>query len=253
MERRHRGKTVDMTNEGATVDGSPPLPPTRRRAATRERLLDAARDVFAERGIVGGTVEEICERAGFTRGAFYSNFGHKDELVRALLESEENELLGHLDTAIEYAAQGEDPLLEVVTRLLAAHPLDRRNYLVRSELSLLAVRDPEAARGYLAAEDAFRARLAPTLHAALARIGRRLTVDTDDAIDALQAVFETNMRRALLDGAELGGERDLALRVIPVVLAAVSAPVDSAAVSAPVDSAAVSAPVDSAAVSAPVD
>lgn len=41
-----------------------------RREATRQRILDAAREVFAERGVIGGTVEDICERAGFTRGAF---------------------------------------------------------------------------------------------------------------------------------------------------------------------------------------
>ena len=47
---------------------------TARRAATRERLIDAAIDVFAEKGVLGASVEEICEDAGFTRGAFYSNF-----------------------------------------------------------------------------------------------------------------------------------------------------------------------------------
>ena len=43
---------------------------TARRAATRERLVDAAVVVFAEKGVLGAAVEEICEAAGFTRGAF---------------------------------------------------------------------------------------------------------------------------------------------------------------------------------------
>ena len=45
--------------------------PKRRRSATRARLLEGALDVFAERGFNGASVEDICERAGFTRGAFY--------------------------------------------------------------------------------------------------------------------------------------------------------------------------------------
>ena len=60
-------------------------PLTARRAQTQERLMAAAARVFAERGIIGASVEEICEAAGFTRGAFYSNFADKDELVLALI------------------------------------------------------------------------------------------------------------------------------------------------------------------------
>jgi AcrR family transcriptional regulator len=55
-------------------------------ARTRERLLRAAGDLFAERGVNGASVEQIAERAGYTRGAFYGNFAGKPELVAALLE-----------------------------------------------------------------------------------------------------------------------------------------------------------------------
>lgn len=47
---------------------------------TREALLDAAIEVFVERGVEAATIEEITARVGFTRGAFYSNFTTKDEL-----------------------------------------------------------------------------------------------------------------------------------------------------------------------------
>ena len=57
-----------------------------RRSQTRERLIDAAVVLFAEKGVLGASVEEICERAEFTRGAFYSNFADKDALVHALIE-----------------------------------------------------------------------------------------------------------------------------------------------------------------------
>jgi AcrR family transcriptional regulator len=55
-------------------------------AETRRRLLDAGEWVFLRRGLQGSSVEEIAAEAGFTRGAFYSNFGSKDELFVELLQ-----------------------------------------------------------------------------------------------------------------------------------------------------------------------
>jgi AcrR family transcriptional regulator len=53
---------------------------------TREKLFEAAARVFEEQGIGGASVEAIAAAAGFTRGAFYSNFKSKDELIIAMLE-----------------------------------------------------------------------------------------------------------------------------------------------------------------------
>jgi AcrR family transcriptional regulator len=56
-----------------------------RQEQTREALLDAAARVFAKRGLQGSSVEEISAEAGYTRGAFYSNFNSKEELFVELL------------------------------------------------------------------------------------------------------------------------------------------------------------------------
>ena len=53
---------------------------------TREKLFEAAARVFEEQGINGASIEAIAAAAGFTRGAFYSNFDSKDELIIAMLE-----------------------------------------------------------------------------------------------------------------------------------------------------------------------
>src|ERR1700724_3041427 len=58
------------------------------KANTRERLLDAARSVFASSGFHGASVEEIASRAGFSTGALYSNFDGKEDLFLALMERE---------------------------------------------------------------------------------------------------------------------------------------------------------------------
>ncbi|MGA2057290.1 MAG: TetR/AcrR family transcriptional regulator [Bradyrhizobium sp.] len=53
---------------------------------TREKLFEAAARVFEEQGIGGASIEAIAAAAGFSRGAFYSNFATKDELIIAMLE-----------------------------------------------------------------------------------------------------------------------------------------------------------------------
>jgi AcrR family transcriptional regulator len=53
---------------------------------TREKLFEAAARVFEEQGIGAASVEAIAAAAGFTRGAFYSNFASKEELIIAMLE-----------------------------------------------------------------------------------------------------------------------------------------------------------------------
>jgi AcrR family transcriptional regulator len=53
---------------------------------TCEKLFEAAARVFEEQGIGGASIEAIAAAAGFTRGAFYSNFDSKDELIIAMLE-----------------------------------------------------------------------------------------------------------------------------------------------------------------------
>jgi len=53
---------------------------------TRERLLEAGAEAFARRGYYGASVEEISESAGYSRGAFYSNFTGKDDLFLTLLD-----------------------------------------------------------------------------------------------------------------------------------------------------------------------
>jgi AcrR family transcriptional regulator len=58
-----------------------------KQAETRRRLLDAGERVFLRSGLQGSSVEEIAAEAGYTRGAFYSNFSGKDELFVELLHA----------------------------------------------------------------------------------------------------------------------------------------------------------------------
>ena len=57
-----------------------------RQVQTREALLEAGARVFVERGFAGASVEAITAAAGFTRGAFYSNFESKEQFFAELLQ-----------------------------------------------------------------------------------------------------------------------------------------------------------------------
>ena len=63
-----------------------PTKVSQRRANTRERLITAAMHVFAERGVNGASVEEICRGSRIHSGAFYSNFPDKSALVLAIIQ-----------------------------------------------------------------------------------------------------------------------------------------------------------------------
>ena len=94
------------------VNENSPTPPGRRtqaerRSATRRALLEAGRELFAARGFAGAGQEEIVERAGVTRGALAHHFATKKGLFRAVVESVETELAGHIATA---ALRGDDPM-----------------------------------------------------------------------------------------------------------------------------------------------
>lgn len=54
--------------------------------ATREALLDAAEEVFFERGVARTSLDQIARHAGLTRGAVYWHFRNKADLFRAMLD-----------------------------------------------------------------------------------------------------------------------------------------------------------------------
>jgi AcrR family transcriptional regulator len=74
------------------------------KANTRERLLAAARRVFARSGFHGASVEEIASEAGFSTGALYSNFDGKEDLFLVLMEREIDEHAREIADAVSARA-----------------------------------------------------------------------------------------------------------------------------------------------------
>jgi AcrR family transcriptional regulator len=111
-------------------------------AETRERLLRAAADVFAQRGYDGTRVADIAAAAGVSNGALYAHFGSKGELLVAALRAHGRRMLATVFAADPNRSITE--LLLVIGRWLPRRR-DARGYLIIEAL-VAARRDEDVAR-----------------------------------------------------------------------------------------------------------
>lgn len=110
------------------------------REQTRERLLKAAHAVFTKKGYANASVEDIATTAGYTRGAFYSNFGGKTELFFELLRRES----GEIDLEFRRILENTNDKIELEEKVVAYYSTLYRDdlcSLLWMEGKLVAVRD----------------------------------------------------------------------------------------------------------------
>jgi AcrR family transcriptional regulator len=198
--------------------------PKRRRSNTRARLLEGALEVFAERGFHGASVEDICERAGFTRGAFYSNFGSKDELVLALFQATTDRLLEQIEALLPELASQPGSLLDAVLGLLDETAPDQRQWhLISTEFTLHALRDPDAAKALNKQRAMFRDSLTTLVEQITTTSQLTLTVPAEQFVRLVMAVHEGARSQSLLEPRQVPAG-SLEHTFLPMVLEAVSRP-----------------------------
>jgi AcrR family transcriptional regulator len=183
----------------ATVraDGSPARV-TKRRGETRARLLDAAFAAFAEMGFGRVSIEDVCKRAGFTRGAFYSNFDTLDELFFALYEQRAHLIAAQITESLTAGDGLTDAAL--VARIVEALLVDRDWILVKTDFLLHAARTPAVAARLSEHRDRLRATLSDVLAARVAAHDRPQSMRTADGLArAVVAVHDGAMNQLLLD------------------------------------------------------
>ena len=89
-----------------------PDPDTVRRSP-RERLLEAASELFYAEGVQSVGIDRVIERAGVAKASLYSTFGSKEELVRAYLDERHARILGRLRAAVD-AVDPSDPVARIL-------------------------------------------------------------------------------------------------------------------------------------------
>lgn len=118
--------------------------PSGERDEIRDRLVEAAAEVFSEKGYDGARVQEIARRAGLTTGAIYGRFTGKAELLRAAIESHSTSELDELFASHEFDGRVTDILTTVGSHLVSRRSTTGQALLL--EAFVAARRDPEVKR-----------------------------------------------------------------------------------------------------------
>lgn len=83
------------------------------RRSPRERLLEAAGELFYAEGVQSVGIDRVIERAGVAKASLYSTFGSKEELVGAYLDERHARILGRLRSAVDAVDPG-DPVARIL-------------------------------------------------------------------------------------------------------------------------------------------
>jgi AcrR family transcriptional regulator len=141
------------------------------KARTRSRLMEAAGEVFARRGLERATVDEVAGEAGYTKGAFYASFDSKEALFLAMLDARFAERLEEIDRVLDSGGSVTEQARtagQEFSDYLAGNPEWSRLFF---EFSVQALRD-ERFRGELVARQrALRERIAAGFQAHAETIG----------------------------------------------------------------------------------
>ncbi|MEU8515344.1 TetR/AcrR family transcriptional regulator [Kitasatospora sp. NPDC048722] len=148
----------------------PPAPrPPRRRVHTRARLLAAAGELFLTVGFARTSIEDVCAAAGYTRGAFYSNFGSKEDLLLALFDEQAAGRIAQLEelAAACEALAPRERARRLVEALLRVEPAETGWILLFLEFRLVVARTEGLAERVAAHDREVSAALAGVLTRAL--------------------------------------------------------------------------------------
>ncbi len=176
---------------------------------TREALIAAAAVEMAEKGIDGASLDAICARAGFTRGAFYVHFEDRDDLVVAVVERHLKSFFDQVIAANDAPEDLERTIAQYVSTVVAMAPSVRSRKEWRFHHTLAAC----------ARSPVLRERYASLQHEAMARVRRAAqagqregTIRRDVTAEAIaeilvvltmgiDAMFDAGIRFDLLGGA----------------------------------------------------
>lgn len=176
----------------------------RRMEHTRTVLLDAAEKIFAGRGYAG-SLEDIADAAGYTRGAIYAQFGGKDELFLAVIERHRQRFLDGFADVMESFDRFADIDVEGFAerwRLLSGTDAQRAAAL-NYEFTLFLLRNP-GARDRVAVQRRETVRsLAEYISKGVARLGGSLKIPAEPLARVLLATNDGVTLASHLDGEDL--------------------------------------------------
>jgi AcrR family transcriptional regulator len=187
------------------------------KAQTRQRLLGAARTVFARRGYHGASVEEIAAEAGFSTGALYSNFHGKEDLFLALMDDVTDAYCAEIAAEVdgvssigERARGGARHWMEIVER-------EPEMLMLFIEFWAYAARDPGARERVAASFAKARQVLTRLISDGAREFDLQLEIPAEQLAIAIDALADGIARQKLADPSAVPD--DLMGRVISLLLA----------------------------------
>jgi AcrR family transcriptional regulator len=157
------------------------------RLETRTRLLDSAARLFARGGYEGASVDLIAENAGYSKGAFYSNFESKEAIFLELLDTHKRR---EIDALAQLLARDipVSELIVLIRNTQSGRVSDFDFGLLSAEFQLQACRDKTFAKTYARLHRTHIATMAGLVSRLFARLNRTPPSDPKDLADIIMAL-----------------------------------------------------------------
>jgi AcrR family transcriptional regulator len=171
-----------------------------KKARTRAQLIDAAATVFARRGFVAASLDEVAEEAGLTKGAVYSNFDSKEELFEAVIEDRLNEPMKHAADVIDSGTGSTEEMAQAGARaFVGVVQQEREVFLLALEMNIHVARHPELGPAFAARRREQLAEVADIITDHSKRSGDPLPLPANQMAIAVEALSQGIALSALVD------------------------------------------------------
>jgi AcrR family transcriptional regulator len=149
-------------------------------ARTRNLLIEAARNEIMKKGFALASVRDIADAAGFSQGAFYSNFPDKEAILLELVQRHQSEERAKIEAALGHAQGDAAKAMAGIEKWAATINSDPGFAVLAIELQLQALRSPSFAQGYNDLNRKHRRALGVLIGKLFELLGRKAPADPVD-------------------------------------------------------------------------
>lgn len=198
---KRRAAHAASTAAAAADGGNTQAPPRASKSArTRERLVDAAKQIFEEHGFLDARITDISERAGQSHGVFYYYFDSKEEIFREVAAAVDEQLAAPLEDVI--LARNDQPPQERIREAMRRHfESYKREARIIDLIEHVSRIDPEVNAMRLARHKRFTEQVADTIRQLQRRRVADATLDPVLTAAALGALTHRFAEMWLVHGA----------------------------------------------------
>jgi AcrR family transcriptional regulator len=157
-------------------------------ARTRNLLIEAARGEIVKNGFAQASVRDIADAAGFSQGAFYSNFPDKEAILLELVQRHQSEERAKIEAALSQAGGDAAKAMGGIEKWAATINSDPDFAVLAIELQLQALRSPSFAQGYNELNRKHRRALGVLVTRFFELLGRKLPADPVEIVTGFIAL-----------------------------------------------------------------